>query len=399
MTERLYLQDSFQFSCDAVVTSCAPLGDGYGVTLDRTVFFPNKGGQPCDVGRIDDAVVRDCSERGDDLLHLCDKPLPVGKAVRAEIDGARRFDIMQQHTGEHLLSYCAWSLFSAANVGFHCALTYATLDLDCPLSKEQICAIEQEANRLAAQDRPVTAKVYATEEEIDVKLRKHAEGLTAPIRIVTIAGSDACTCCAPHVRTTGAIGQLKIAEILPYKGGVRLTFYCGARALHHAQAMQDTVDALALRFSTGKELLEAAVAKQAAELSDCKKALKAAYANLDDYLAAELRAQATTKKGVAILVAALAHVDAKRLRSVAQKTQTNRSVTVLFSVVDDTVHYILSANGVKDDMGALIQAVNVALNGKGGGRGSLAQGCAAAPAGLSDAVEQLRDYFMRAVQG
>ena len=218
MTERMYLQDSMCLRTEARVIDCVPHGDGWRIELDRSVFFPNKGGQPCDVGTIADAVVSSCDEEGERLWHLCDRPLPVGVTVTAAIDGDRRFDIMQQHTGEHLLSWCAWTLLGATNVGFHCAMEYATLDLDRPVTHEQVLAIERLANREAAKNGAVTAVEYASEEELKnagVVLRKHAEGLTAPIRVVSIEGSDACTCCAPHVRRTGEIGQLKIVGELP----------------------------------------------------------------------------------------------------------------------------------------------------------------------------------------
>ena len=394
MTERLYLLDSMLSAFDAVVISCEPKNDGYLVELDRSAFFPNKGGQPCDVGSLSGAKVLDVNEQGDRLLHFCDRELPVGAAVHGELDFARRFDIMQQHTGEHLLSYCAWHLFGAQNVGFHCALSYATLDLDKPVGHEGITEIEDLANRLAAENAAVTATIYETEADLKgIPLRKHAEGLTAPIRIVTIEGSDACTCCAPHVRKTGEIGQLKIVEAIPYKGGMRCTFLCGMRALHHAQTMQDTVSAIALRFSTARDQAEAAVQKQAEELSDTKRELKQAYAALDDYLAKSLIAEAEDLKGTKLIVKILEHVDAKRLRPLAAATMTDRALTVLFSDVGDRVFYLLAANGIKADIGVLISAVNTALSGSGGGRGTLAQGSAKKPSDLVETVEGLHTYF------
>ena len=394
MTERLYLLDSMLSAFDAVVISCEPKNDGYLVELDKSAFFPNKGGQPCDVGTLSDAKVLDVNEQGERLLHFCDRALPVGAAVHGELDFARRFDIMQQHTGEHLLSYCAWHLFGAQNVGFHCALTYATLDLDKPVGHEGIAEIEILANRLAAENAAVTATIYETEEDLKgIPLRKHAEGLTAPIRIVTIEGSDACTCCAPHVRKTGEIGQLKIVEAIPYKGGTRCTFLCGMRALRHAQTMQDTVSAIALRFSTSREQAEAAVQKQAEELSNTKRELRQAYAALDEYLAKSLIAEAEDLKGTKLIVKILESVDAKRLRPLAAATMTDKALTVLFSVVGDRVFYLLASNGLKTDMGLLIAAVNTALSGSGGGRGTLAQGSAKKPSDLIETVEGLHTYF------
>ncbi|MBQ1631372.1 MAG: hypothetical protein II049_00960, partial [Clostridia bacterium] len=226
-----------------------------------------------------------------------------------------------------------------------------------------------------------------------IPLRKHAEGLTAPIRIVTIEGSDACTCCAPHVRRTGEIGQLKIVEAIPYKGGTRCTFLCGMRALRHAQTMQDTVSSIALRFSTARDQAEAAVAKQADELSEAKKALRQAYAALDEYLAAALKAAAEDVKGTKLIVKTLGGVDAKRLRNLAGATMTDKALSVLFSDAGERVSYLLASNGIKADMGVLIAAVNTALNGNGGGRGTLAQGSAKTPADLAETVESLKTYF------
>lgn len=394
MTERLYLLDSMLRAFDATVLSCEPQGDGYLMELDQSAFFPNKGGQPCDVGTIGDAKVLDVNEQGERLLHRTDRAIAAGTAVHCELDFARRFDIMQQHTGEHLLSYCAWHLFGAQNVGFHCALSYATLDLDKPVGHEGITAIEDLANRLAAENAAVTAKIYETEQDLKgIPLRKHAEGLTAPIRIVTIEGSDACTCCAPHVRRTGEIGQLKIVEAIPYKGGTRCTFLCGMRALKHAQTMQDTVTSIALRFSTARDQAEAAVQKQGEDLSNAKKELRQAYAALDEYLAKSLMQQAEDVNGTKLIVRVLEHTDAKRLRNLAGATMNGKALTVLFSDTGDRVSYLLASNGIKTDMGLLIGAVNTALSGNGGGRGTLAQGSAKRPSDLSGIAEHLGTYF------
>lgn len=389
-----------RFSCEAVVTDCVPHGAQYRIALDRSVFFPNKGGQPCDVGTIGDAVVLSCDEEGERLWHLCDRPIAVGTPVTVKIDAERRFDIMQQHTGEHLLSWCAWTLLGATNVGFHCALDYATLDLDKPVSHEQVLEIERLANREAAKNGAVTAQEYASEADLQasgVVLRKHAEGLTAPIRVVSIEGSDACTCCAPHVRRTGEIGQLKIVGELPYKGGARLTFLCGMRALMHAQRMQDAVDAIALRFSTARENAVSAVERQAGELSDAKKERNQAYAALDDITAKTLFAEAETVRGTAVIVALLEGVDGKRLRAIAQKTLGPKSLTVLLSAAGDTVYYVLSGQNCKPDMGELCKAVNLLLCGKGGGRGTLAQGSAPKKNDLTDELAHLRQYCRQIV--
>lgn len=398
MTKRWYLEDAKKTACEATVLSCEKSGEHYFVTLSESVFFPNKGGQPCDTGTIGTVNVFSCDELGEALVHTVDAPLAVGSTVRAQIDWERRFDIMQQHTGEHLLSYCAWKLFDAINVGFHCALDYATLDLDRPVDAEGIRAMERMANRIAAENRTVSAAIYATEDEVkELPLRKHSEGLTAPIRIVTIDGADACTCCAPHVERTGEIGMMKITEAVAYKGGMRLTFLCGMRALRFVQEVQTALDAIARGFSTGRDRAVSAVDKMRSELSDSKRELKQASARLEEYLAKELREKAESCRGITVLVERVEQVEAKRLRPLALGTLTERSFTALFSVNGEQVSYILASKGLKKDMGELILAVNLALNGKGGGRGEMAQGSAPVRSDLNETVEQLRNYFLKAL--
>ena len=393
MTERLYLIDSHLFENECTVLSCEPGKDGFDVIVDRTVFFPNKGGQPCDTGILGAVRVTDCREAGDDLVLRAEEPLPVGAVVMGRIDEARRLDIMEQHTGEHLLSWCAYRLFGAVNVGFHCALSYATLDLDMPLTPEQIAEVETMANDLVRKNLPVTAKIYDSEDDlIGVPLRNHAEGLVAPIRVVTIEGADSCTCCAPHVHFTGEIGVIKIVAAAAYKGGMRMTFLCGGRALRQFRQLQTTVDAIARKFSTAGEEVLSAVEKQEAELKEVKKERAALTARLEEYLTAELKAQAEDVKGKKLLVR-LTDTDPKRLRPLALATLPEKGLTLLLTEKNGQLTYVLCANGLKLDMGELIPAVNLALGGKGGGRGTLAQGSAPTPSGLSETVEQLKTYL------
>ena len=157
--------------------------------------------------------------------------------------------------------------------------------------------------------------------------------------------------------------------------------------------MQDTVSAIALRFSTARDQAEAAVQKQSEDLSNAKRELRQAYAALDEYLAKALKAEAEDVKGTKLIVKILNGVDAKRLRTLAGATMTDKALSVLFSDTGERVSYLLASNGIKTDMGLLIGAVNTALNGNGGGRGTLAQGSAKTPAGMAETVESLRTYF------
>ena len=393
MTQRLYLIDSHLFENQCTVLSCEPGKEGFDVVVDSTVFFPNKGGQPCDTGVLGAVNVTDVREAGDELILRTDGPLPVGETVVGHIDEGRRLDIMEQHTGEHVLSWCAYKLFDAVNVGFHCALTYATLDLDKPLTPEQVTEMEDMANGLVRQNLAVSATIYDSEEDLaGVPLRKHAEGLIAPIRVVSIEGADSCTCCAPHVHFTGEIGAVKIVSAVAYKSGMRMTFLCGGRALKHFQRLQTTVDAIARKFSTAGEEVLSAVEKQEAELKAVKKEKADLTAKLEEYLTAELKAQAEDVKGKKLLVW-LTDTDPKRLRPLALSTLPERGLTLLLAEKAGQVTYVLCQNGLKLDMGEVIPAVNLALGGKGGGRGTLAQGSAPATKGLAETVEQLKIYL------
>ena len=393
MTERLYLVDSHLFENECTVLSCEPAKEGFDVMVDRTVFFPNKGGQPCDTGILGGVKVVDVRESGDELILRTEGPLPVGETVTGHIDEKRRLDIMEQHTGEHVLSWCAYKLFDAVNVGFHCALTYATLDLDKPLTPEQVTEMEDMANGLVRRNLPVTATIYDSEEDLaGVPLRKHAEGLIAPIRVVSIEDADSCTCCAPHVHSTGEIGAIKIVSAVAYKGGMRMTFLCGGRAMKQFQKLQTAVDAIARKFSTAGDEVLSAVEKQEAELKAVKKEKADLTARLEGYLTAELKAQAEDVKGKKLLVK-LTDTDPKRLRPLALATLPEKGLTLLLSERNGQLSYVLCANGLKLDMGELIPAVNLALGGRGGGRGTLAQGSAPTPSGLPETVEQLRTYL------
>ena len=393
MTERLYLLDSHLFENECTVLSSVPAGDGWDVRVDGTVFFPNKGGQPCDTGVLGDVRVTDVRETGDELILRTDGPLPVGARVTGHIDEGRRLDIMEQHTGEHVLSWCAYTLFGAVNVGFHCALSYATLDLDKPLTPEQVTEMETMANDLVRKNLPVTATIYDSEADLEgVPLRKHTEGLTAPIRVVSIQDADSCTCCAPHVHSTGEIGAVKIVSAVAYKGGMRMTFLCGGRALRQFQRLQATVDAIARKFSTAGEEVLAAVEKQESELKELKKEKADLTGRLEEYLIRELQLQAEDVKGRKLLVS-VTDTDPKRLRPLALGTLSEKGLTLLLAEKNGQVSYVLCANGLKLDMGELIPAVNLALGGKGGGRGTLAQGSAPASSGLPETVEQLRTYL------
>ncbi len=395
VTQKLFLDDSYITRCEAQVVCCVKTQDGYDVELTQTALFPTGGGQPHDTGTIGGANVLDVTEEGERVLHRVDAPLEAGAQVTVEVFWPRRFDHMQQHSGEHLLSFAAKELYGAKNVGFHMAASYCTVDLDVPLCAQDVIKLEQRTNELITANLPVELTYVEAEELEGMELRKRAAGLTGTVRIVSMPGGDSCTCCGTHVKQTGEIGALKITANEHYKGGERLTFACGGRALTHAQRMQGVVDGLARVFSCKAEDVLAAVDKLQQEYAATKRELKSAQAKLSGYIAAELLSGAQTVKKRRLVARFLPDYPAAQLRALALTLcEGGNTLALLFAKNGDSANYVLCCSeGLGLDMGELAQAVNAATSGRGGGRGTLAQGSAKLDASLSDTVSQLARYL------
>ena len=398
MTRRLYLEDSHLKTCTSTVESCRPTDRGYDVTLDQTIIFDKAGGQPCDTGSIGDAVILGCDEVNGELLHHIDRPLEIGTSYPVTLNWERRFDHMQQHTGEHLLSYSIYKLFGANNVGFHLSSGYTTIDLDRPLTQEELFEAETLANRFVSLDLSVTAVRYETAEDLEqagLTLRKQAEGIRMPIRIVSIQDADCCTCCAPHVFHTGEIGSILITESMSYKGGTRVTFLCGNRALLYTQQARKVLSAAGRQFSTSWTNLTESIEKMQEELKGLHKREKELSESLNSYLAEELVQKAVKTGKTTLILEDVGNATQEKLKSLAAKTIRDRnSLTVLFGKSNGRLNYVLSCSPDSTcDVSELCRVVNTAVSGKGGGRGTLAQGTSPIPDAFNETVEQLRVYF------
>ncbi len=230
MTIHLYDQDSACLEFDATVLSCQEKEGKYLVTLDRTAFFPEGGGQGADHGVLGGVHVLDAHEVHGEVQHLTDAPLSVGSAVHGSVDAQRRLSMMQQHSGEHIFSGLVHQLFGYDNVGFHIGSEAVTMDFNGPLTDEDVLRVERMANEIVWQNIPVVTLLPSTEELAQMKYRSK-KALTGEVRIVTIAGADTCACCGTHVKYTGSIGQIKVLSCQKYKSGVRVSILCGMRAL------------------------------------------------------------------------------------------------------------------------------------------------------------------------
>ena len=230
MTVKLYDENSHLFEFEATVLSCEGASENFAVVLDRTAFFPEGGGQASDRGTLGNASVLDVQLADGIITHFTDRPLKVGETVTGVLDRQRRFDYMQQHSGEHIVSGVAHRLFGCENVGFHLGEDIVTLDFDKWLDREQIALIEKKANE--AVFRNVRFKTYYPDADtlptLSYRSKKELEGA---VRIVEIEDTDMCACCAPHVDFAGEIGLIKLLDCEKLRGGVRIELKCGMRAL------------------------------------------------------------------------------------------------------------------------------------------------------------------------
>ena len=231
MTRKLYYEDCHLAVFSATVTGCEACEKGFEVTLDATAFYPEGGGQACDLGTLNGIQVLDVRERGEEIIHLCGQPLEVGTQAEGVIDYARRFDLMQQHTGEHIVSGIIHSRYGYHNVGFHMGATnFTEIDFDGVIPAEDLEKIEAEANEALWKNLAVTCR-YPSEEELPKVFYRTKRALPWPVRIVEIPGYDSCACCGVHVERTGEVGLVKLFSMVGLRGGSRIEMACGGRAL------------------------------------------------------------------------------------------------------------------------------------------------------------------------
>ncbi len=228
MTRKLYYEDAHLYQFQANVVSCEETEKGYAVLLDATAFYPEGGGQACDLGTLNGVTVLDVQEQGQNVVHFC--AAPVSGPVEGIIDHSRRFDLMQQHTGEHIVSGIVCRRFGYHNVGFHMGADLITIDFDGPIPADALPEIEREANGYIWENLPIRCWVPTPEALPSVTYRTK-RALPWPVRIVEIPGADSCACCGVHVKHTGEIGLIKLFSCVKFHQGVRIEMACGGRAL------------------------------------------------------------------------------------------------------------------------------------------------------------------------
>jgi alanyl-tRNA synthetase len=374
MPERLYYTDSCRLEFDAVVTATAMAGDRPAVFLDTTAFYPTSGGQPYDTGTLGGARVIEVVEtESGDLLHVLDRAIEVGLAVHGVVDRDRRFDHMQQHTGQHILSAAFDRLYGARTVGFHLGAAVSTLDLSTELTPEDIAAAEAEACRIVWEDRPVTIRFVGETEAAALPLRKEpTRGGT--LRVIEVEGYDLSACGGTHVSRAGEIGMVATLSSERLRGGTRVEFVCGGRALRSFRTFRDSVAGCIHHVSVAPEDLPAAVERLQTDRKDQHKAMNDLRARLAGFEAADLASRAEVVGGGRQVVQAVGGQDQDGLKKMALSICAEAGYQVaLFSGAAPFVVVVARSKDRAVDSAAVVRALTGRFGGRGGGRPELAQ--------------------------
>ena len=362
---KLFYEDSHLKAFTAAVTGCNPAEGGFAVTLDATAFYPTGGGQPCDLGTLNGVRVLDVREQGEEIVHLCASPLETGSIVTGVIDWDRRFDHMQQHSGEHIVSGLIHGKYGYHNVGFHMGSELVTIDFDGPLSWEQLLEIEQEANEIIWENRSV--KCWYPDPETLSHIRYRAKkALKWPVRIVEFPGADICACCGTQVQQTGEIGLVKFVSCIRFKEGVRIEMASGRRAMQLFGGIFEQNRQVSQTFSA--KILETGEAAKKFSIQLAQEKYRAA--GLQKRVFAAIAASYAGRERVVRFEDDLTPGGVRELAdAIAEQVKT----AVVLSGSDEAGYSIciLSKTGDTRELG---RAVNAQLHGRGGGKPGAFQG-------------------------
>lgn len=378
--ERIYYDDSYCTSFQGVVIAQTQSGKQWHVQLDRTAFYPTSGGQPHDTGMIDDEPVIDVVVQDGSVVHVLERALSLGQAVTGKVNWARRFDHMQQHCGQHILSRSFERLYDMETMGFHLGTESVTIDLRVDsLTWEEIEAAEHMANQVIWEDRIIHARFVAPEAIAGFDLRQPPK-VNENIRIVSIDGFDDNACGGTHPKSTGQVGQIKVTRLERMHGGVRLTFACGARALADASRRAMTLRDLGATLSTGADELLDAVQKLQGSLQSARKREGALQTKVSAMLADQYFREATVnQKGVRIICADVLDAEPNDLKGLVQSIATKSGDTAFATAcacrVNGRIHVQMAASPQAGfDVSQLLRAALARIGGKGGGTAVTAQG-------------------------
>lgn len=376
-TRKLYYEDCHLTSFTATVLSCEAVENGFAVVLDATAFYPEGGGQACDLGQLGDAQVLDVQEAEELVVHICNKALPVGQAVSGSIEYARRFDLMQQHTGEHIISGIIYRRFGYQNTGFHVGSEVLTVDFDGMIPQEALAQIEEEANRVVYQNVPLRCW-HPSQEELPNVFYRTKRALSWPVRIVQIPEVDSCACCGIHTAYTGEVGLIKLFSCVKFHQGARIEMACGERARKLMNAIYEQNRLVSQAFSA-KATETGAAAKR---INEVLAAEKFRSTGLQRKIF-EMTAQSYAGQSLGL------HFEEGllpgQLRELAEQISQQAQLAAVFTGRDGAYEFCLAGPQAKPAGAAMAQA----LGGRGGGKEGFFQGK------LAGTQEQIRAFFAK----
>lgn len=378
-TQRLYRLDPYLTTFTARVAALLTHEGRPAVTLEQTAFYPTAGGQPNDLGTLGGVAVVDVIETEDgEIIHVLAEPLPggaVGREVEGVLDGGRRFDHMQQHTGQHILSAAFERALEAETVSFHLGAEASTIDLTlASFDEARANRVEDLANEVVFANAPVTATEYDDEQIKSLPLRK-PPAVHGRIRIVRVGDFDLCACGGTHVRAAGEVGLIHIHRWEKRRGGTRIEFLCGWRALRDYRVMNRTAQGLAASLSVGIHELDQAVVRTTEAERTVRRQMDMLRQRLLDCELPRLAGEAEVLGGLRLVCRVLEGYDVGNMRYVAQNLVQTPGTVALLAVTNPSPQLCFAgAEDVSADMSALLREAAGPYGGRGGGRPHTAQG-------------------------
>jgi alanyl-tRNA synthetase len=379
-TTRLYYTDSYLRHFEARVVDAAD--DGRRVYLDQTAFYPTSGGQPHDLGMLNDARITDVIDEGDRIAHIVDTPV-IGDRVEGRVDWERRFDHMQQHTGQHLLSAVLAEMYGHHTVSVHFGAEYSSLDVDVDaVGRDRIVAVEARANVVVAENRPVTTSFEDASQASGLRKASDREGT---LRIVSIADVDRSACGGTHVRATGEIGAILIRKVERVRKSARLEFVCGLRAVRRARADFEAIGRIAGALSASLDDAPALVSAQSEQLRAAENDRRRLERELASFRARQLYdAASADDRGIRVVRHEAGAMD--DLRNLAQAFVTLPRGVLLGTIADPPSLLLATAEDTGIDAGRALREGLTSAGGRGGGSSRIAQGSVPTSGRLAEAV-------------
>ena len=364
-TKKLFYLDVMQREFTAEVLSCEETKGGFSVVLDQTAFYPEGGGQPYDRGTLGEASVLEVHEKAGVIMHLCDRPLTVGTTVKGQLDWARRFDHMQQHSGEHICSGLICAQYGCDNVGFHMGADVTTIDFNADISWEELMALEARANQYIYENHAIDIRTYRGS-ELDAVEYRSKKALEGDVRIVTFPGADCCACCGTHVVQSGAVGIVKFLSCQKFREGVRIELLCGNRAYRYLSATWEQN----LRIAQSLSARPTESAKAAERMQSELGALKVRCAKLEEASFAQIAAQMAGRGDVLLFEDDMSPDSVRKLCDAVAQVCLGRCAVC--AGADGAWKYAIGQ--VNGDLRELTKNMNAALAGRGGGKPNFVQG-------------------------